>query len=56
MAVLWVVMPCSLIEGDLITLTIKAARNSETSVNLNQNTWSNIPEDSHLIIVSEFDT
>jgi hypothetical protein len=33
-----------------IVLTNKAANTSETSVNIYQSTWRNIPEDSHLHI------
>jgi hypothetical protein len=56
MAVLWVVMPCSLLEvyrrsevpAALLTLMIEAASISETSVNFYRTTEHNNPEDSHI--------
>jgi hypothetical protein len=33
---------------DIIALTMEAASTTETSVNLYQTTWRNIPEDGHL--------
>jgi hypothetical protein len=41
MAVLWVIMPCSL------ALMMEAASTSETLVNFYQTTWCYNPEDSH---------
>jgi hypothetical protein len=42
------VAPCSLVEVYLIALTMEAASTFKTSVNLDQTTRRNIPEDSHL--------
>jgi hypothetical protein len=48
-------MPCSLITDvseeittSIIALITKAARTSESSVNVYQTTWCSIPEDGHL--------
>jgi hypothetical protein len=69
MTVFWVVVPCSLVEfyqrfrgacclhhqgNDGGALLIEAATTSEMLVNLYQTTWLNIPEDSHLRIISCF--
>jgi hypothetical protein len=50
MAVVWVVVPCSLVEvyWRFIALMMEAASTSETSVRFYQTTWRNNPEDSHL--------
>jgi hypothetical protein len=57
MAVLWDVVPCSLLDEDrrfrvltasIIAFKMKALRASETSVNVYKTTLRNIPEDSHL--------
>jgi hypothetical protein len=58
MTVFWDVTPCSLAQTDRrlrlltahITLMMKAASTSGTSVNFYQTTRLNIPEDSHLHI------
>jgi hypothetical protein len=57
MAVLWVVVPCSLAEvpkvpevlpASIITALMMEARISETLADFYQNTWQYNPEDSHL--------
>jgi hypothetical protein len=42
------VVPCSLVEVAMIALMMEATTTSETSLNFNQTTRRNIPEDSHL--------
>jgi hypothetical protein len=50
MAVLWVVVPCSLVEvyQHFITLMMEARSTSETVVIFYQTTWYNNPEDSYI--------
>jgi hypothetical protein len=52
MAVFWDVAPCimELTASTIRALMMKAVSISETSVNIYQATWRNIPEDSHLHI------
>jgi hypothetical protein len=47
MTIFWDVVTCSLVEVRT-ALMMEAASTSETSVNLYQTIWCNIPEDSHL--------
>jgi hypothetical protein len=49
MAVFWVAVPCSLVDGlAMIVLMMEAASTSQTSVNLYHTTRRYKPEDSHL--------
>jgi hypothetical protein len=54
MAVFWDVALCSVVDLDqlFIALMVEAVSISETSVSIYQETWRNIPADSHFHIVT----